>query len=113
MGLFSAIFGGEKENIEESDVDKCLRSSDPVNAQKVLAAAGVKRVKNIYSLYDSKKSMSRISEAEQGDYIHLINEMHVSTSESGEENVFEYFLFKVKEIHFKGNTLLGAYLRTL
>jgi len=115
MGLFSSLFGGKKANAEESELDKLIREADgnPKIAAKIHQLAALKRMENIHSLYESGDSMAPISKEEQQAYVIMLDFMKNNSSESGEEDMFNDFLHKVKTVHFKGNSILGSHLGSL
>jgi hypothetical protein len=68
---------------------------------------------NVHSLFESGGSMSPISMEEQQAYIIMIDFMKNNSAKSGDEDMFNDFLHKVKTVHIKGNSILGSYLRSL
>jgi hypothetical protein len=42
MGLFSSLFGGRKENSQESEMDKLIREADPETVAKIHQLAALK-----------------------------------------------------------------------
>ena len=113
MGLFSSLFGGEKANTEEDELDKLISEADPETIAKIHQLAALKRMQNIHSLYESGDSMSPISMEEQQAHIIMLDFMKNNSSENGDEDMFTEFLHKVKTVHFKGNSILGSHLRSL
>jgi hypothetical protein len=113
MGLFSSLFGAKKVNTEESELDKLISEADPETIAKIHQLAALKRMENIHSLFESGNSMSPISIEEQQAYIIMLDFMKNNSSESGDEDMFNDFLHKVKTVHFKGNSILGSHLRSL
>ena len=113
MGLFSSLFGRKKANSEKSEMDKLIREADPETIAKIHELAALKRMENILSLYESGNSMLPISMEEQQAYIIMLNFMKNNSSGSGDDDMFNDFLHKVKTIHFKGNSILGSHLRSM
>jgi hypothetical protein len=115
MGLFSSLFGGKKTNTEESELDKLTSEAvgDPEIAAKIHQLAALMRMKDIHSLYVSGDSMAPISMEEQQAHIIMLDFMKNNPSNSGDEDMFNDFLHKVKTVHFKGNSILDSYLRSL
>lgn len=113
MGLFGSLFGRKKESAEESEMDKLIREADPETVAKIHQLASLKRMEKVHSLFESGGSMTPISMEEQQAYIIMIDFMKNNSSESGDEDMFNDFLHKVKTVHFKGNSILGSHLRNL
>jgi len=115
VGIFSSLFGGKKANAEQSELDKLIKEAEgnPEIAAKIHQLAALKRMEKIHSLYQSGASMSPISMEEQQAHIIMIDFMKNNSLESGDQDMFNDFLHKVKTVHFKGNSVLGSYLRGL
>lgn len=113
MSSFLGKIFGRKTNTEESELDKLIREADPETVAKIHQLAALKRMENIHRLYESGDSMSPISMEEQQAYIIMLDFMKNNSSESGDEDMFNEFLHKVKTVHFKGNSILGSHLRSL
>jgi len=113
MGLFNSLFSNKKRNTKEQELDKLIREADPETVAKIHQLAALKRMENIHSLYESGDSMATISMEEQQAYIMMLDFMKNNSSVGGDEDMFNDFLHKTKTVHFKSNSTLGAYLRSL
>lgn len=112
--IVSAIFG-RKSSSEESELDKLVREADsnPEIAAEIHQLAALKRMESIHSLYEAGGSMAPISIEEQQAYVIMLDFMKNNSSGSGDEDMFNDFLQKVKTVHFKGNSILGSHLREI
>lgn len=108
-GLF--MRGAKNENKSDLDALVSKAENDPEIAAKIHQLAALKRMENIHNLYESGQAMSSLPADEQQAYVIMLDFMQKNSAESGEVDQFNEFLNMVKIIHFKGNSILGSYLR--
>lgn len=99
------------ENQSDLDVFVSKTENNPEIAAKIHQLAALKRMENVHSLYESGQSMSYLPIEEQQAYVTILDFMQKSSAESGEVDNFNEFLNMVKTIHYKGNSILGSYLK--
>lgn len=112
--IWGAIFG-RKSSAEESKRDELIKelSRNPEMAAKLHQLAALKRMENIHNLHASSSSMAAISIEEQQAYVMMLDFMKGNSSQVDDKKEFEDFLHKMKIVHFKGNSILGSYLREI
>jgi len=112
-GIIRGLFMRAAINEKKSDLDTLVSKAenDPEIAAKIHQLAALKRMENIYNLYESGGAMSPISVEEQQAYVVMLDFMQNNSSQNEDEDQFEHFLSMVKTVHFKGNSVLGSYLR--
>lgn len=112
-GIMRGLFMRAALNENKSDLDDLVRKAenDPEIAAKIHQLAALKRIENVHILYESGKSMSSLPIEEQQAYVIMLDFMQKNSAESGEIDHFNEFLNMVKTIHYKGNSILGSYLR--
>ncbi|MEZ9778610.1 hypothetical protein [Vibrio sp. 10N.261.54.A5] len=112
-GIIRGLFMRAAINENKSDLDTLVSKaeSDPEIAAKIHQLAALKRMENVHSLYESGQAMSSLPADEQQAYVIMLDFMQKNSAASGELDQFNEFLNMVKTIHFKGNSILGSYLR--
>lgn len=112
-GIIRGLFMRASINENKSDLDTLVSKAenDPEIAAKIHQLAALKRMENVHSLYESGQAMSSLPADEQQAYVIMLDFMQKNSAESGELDQFNEFLNMVKTIHFKGNSILGSYLR--
>lgn len=68
-------------------------------------------MESVHNLYESGGAMPSLSVEEQQAYVVMLDFMQNNSSQNGDADQFDQFLNMVKTIHFKGNSVLGSYLR--
>ena len=99
------------ENKTDLDALVSMAENDPEIAAEIHQLAALKRMENVHNLYKSGQAMTSLPADEQQAYVIMLDFMQKTSTESGEVDQFNEFLNMVKTIHFKGNSILGSYLR--
>ena len=108
-GILQASLAKKDKNSElESLINKA--ENDPVLAEKIHQLAALKRFENINNLFSNNQFMPLISVEEQQAYILLLEFTKEKSLENNDIEGFNQILHMVKSIHFKSNSILGAYL---
>jgi len=96
-----------------SDLDDLVRKAekDPEVAAKIHQLAALKRMESVHHLYESGGAMPSLPIEEQQAYVFMLDFMQKNSEKGGEIEQFDHFLNMVKTVHFKGNSVLGSYLR--
>jgi len=112
-GIIRGLFMPVAINEYKSDLDTLVSKgeNDLEIAAKIHQLAALKRMVNVINLYESGQAMSSLLADEQQAYVIILDFMQKYSAESGETDQFNEFLNMVKTIHFKGNSILGSYLR--
>lgn len=112
-GALRGLYFRSIQNGRESELDKLVRKAEknPEIAAKIHQLAALKRMENVHNLYESGGAMSSLSVEEQQAYIVMLEFMEKNSSEKSDSEQFNQFLNMVKTVHFKGNSVLGSYLR--
>lgn len=109
MSLLKRLFG--KRETEEQELDSLIDKADPETIAQITQLAALKRMKNIASLYESGGFMKKISVDEQKAHIVMIEFMRGNSVGNSDQDMFKDFLHQLKSVHYKGNSVLGAYLK--
>lgn len=108
-GLYVRSIQRDRNSELENLVNRAER--DPEVAAQIHQLAALKRMENVHNLYKSGGAMPLLSVEEQQAYVVMIDFMKQNSTQSEDLDQFNQFLHMVKTIHFKGNSVLGAYLR--